>query len=189
MATVNRIVDLKQPTQWVPWHVDDLRPGMRVRTTWYSHGIWTEQTMVLDRPEQPGNRFHRWFIQGGSAIKSIPPTLDVYVPADQAQNPPPHHQWPGDDKTPAKETPEMRHQRIQGSRQRRLREIEHQIETYEHTHPVNEHGVRTDPSTATNNWRHRQANVDREITAFRDYQRNLKKRDLLKNLLNKDTNP
>ena len=63
-----------------------------------------------------------------------------------------------------KESPENRRERIRLSRERRLREARDRVDAYERAHPINEHGVRTGPSVAANNYVHRNAVVAREST-------------------------
>lgn len=72
------------------------------------------------------------------------------------------------------ESPAERAQRIRASRERRIREAQDRVDAYERTHPANEHGVRTGPSVADNNWRHRQAGVDRDVAAWHTYQQDIK---------------
>ena len=85
-----------------------------------------------------------------------------------------------------KETPEDRRARIRASRERRLREARDRVDAYERRHPINEHGVRTGPSVASNNWRHRQAGVDRDVTAWHAYQQDIKTIRHLTGLLKED---
>ena len=73
-----------------------------------------------------------------------------------------------------KESPEDRRARIRASRERRIREARDRVDAYERTHPANEHGVRTGPSVADNNWRHRQAHVYRDLDDWRAYQADVK---------------
>lgn len=99
--------------------------------------------------------------------------------ADYLQDAPAHHFWAEGDpqptitRTPA-ETPDQRAARIRASRERRIREARDRMDAYERTHPINEHGVHTGPSVASNNWRHRHAAVDRELAAWRQYQEDIK---------------
>ena len=86
---------------------------------------------------------------------------------------------------PAESTAE-RAQRIRASRERRIREAKDRVDAYERTHPANEHGVRTGPSVAGNNWRHRQAGVDRDVTAWHGYQQDIKTIRHLTGLLKED---
>lgn len=72
------------------------------------------------------------------------------------------------------ESPAERAQRIRSSRERRIREAQGRVDAYENTHPINEHGVRTGPSVAGNNWRHRQSAVDRDIADWHAYQSDIK---------------
>lgn len=85
-----------------------------------------------------------------------------------------------------KETPEDRARRIRASRERRLREARDRVDAYERRHPANEHGVRTGPSVADNNWRHRQAGVDRDVTAWHTYQQDIKTIRHLTGLIEKE---
>lgn len=94
--------------------------------------------------------------------------------ADYFESCEPHHFWVEGDPvfTSEREPSESKRERaarLKQSRERRLRAAAERIEEYEATHPVNEHGVRTSPSTAANNWRHRAANVNREINAWKQY--------------------
>ena len=73
-----------------------------------------------------------------------------------------------------KEAPAERARRIRASRERRLREARDRVDAYERAHPINEHGVRTGPSVAGNNWRHRQAHVYRDLDDWRAYQADVK---------------
>ena len=79
---------------------------------------------------------------------------------------------------PVKRTPkeslEVRKARIRLSRERRLREARDRVDAYERRHPINEHGVRTGPSVAANDWRHRQSRVDRDVTDWLQYQNDVK---------------
>lgn len=75
-------------------------------------------------------------------------------------------------RTPA-ESPEDRKARIRASRERRLREARDRVDAYERARPINEHGVRTGPSVAGNNWRHRQSAVDRELDSWATYQKDI----------------
>lgn len=91
----------------------------------------------------------------------------------------PHHFWVEGDPafTPEREPCETKRERaarIKRSRERRLRAAVERIRAYEQDHPVNTHGVRTGPSTASNNWRHRAANVDRDVTDWLQYQNDVK---------------
>lgn len=73
-----------------------------------------------------------------------------------------------------KESPEERKARIRLSRERRLREARDRVDAYERRHPINEHGVRTGPSVAANDWRHRQAHVYRDLDDWRAYRADVK---------------
>lgn len=84
------------------------------------------------------------------------------------------------------EDPEARRARIWESRERRLAAAQARIAAYEAAHPVNEHGVRTGPSIASNNWRHRDAAQARELDAWRQYEHDLKTARHLAALLNKE---
>lgn len=72
------------------------------------------------------------------------------------------------------ESPKERKARIRLSRERRLREARDRVDAYERTHPINEHGVRTGPSVAANNYRHRQTHVYRDLDDWRQYQNDVK---------------
>ena len=86
-----------------------------------------------------------------------------------------------------KETPEDRRARIRASRERRLREARDRVDAYERRHPINEHGVRTGPSVAANDWRHRQSRVDRELDSWTRYQKDIKEIRHLTGLIEKET--
>lgn len=73
-----------------------------------------------------------------------------------------------------KESLEVRKARIRASRERRIREARDRVDAYERRHPINEHGVRTGPSMADNNWRHRQSHVYRDLDDWRAYQADVK---------------
>ena len=84
------------------------------------------------------------------------------------------------------ESPAERAQRIRASRERRIREAQDRVDAYERTHPINEHGVRTGPSVADNNWRHRQSHVDRETDSWAAYQKDIKTIRHLTGLIEKE---
>ena len=86
-----------------------------------------------------------------------------------------------------KEAPAERARRIRASRERRLREARDRVDAYERAHPINEHGVRTGPSVADNNWRHRQAHVDRELDSWATYQKDIQSIRHLTGLIEKET--
>lgn len=85
------------------------------------------------------------------------------------------------------ESPAERAQRIRASRERRIREAKDRVDAYERRHPINEHGVRTGPSVAGNNWRHRQSAVDRELDSWATYQKDIKEIRHLTGLIEKET--
>lgn len=84
------------------------------------------------------------------------------------------------------ESPAERAQRIRASRERRIREAKDRVDAYERRHPINEHGVRTGPSVAGNNWRHRQSAVDRELDSWATYQKDIQSIRHLTGLIEKD---
>lgn len=86
-----------------------------------------------------------------------------------------------------KEAPTERARRIRASRERRLRKARDRVDAYERTHPINEHGVRTGPSVAANNYRHRNAAVDRELDSWTRYQKNIQSIRHLTGLIEKET--
>ena len=86
-----------------------------------------------------------------------------------------------------KEAPTERARRIRASRERRLREARDRVDAYERRHPINEHGVRTGPSVAANDWRHRQSRVDRELDSWATYQKNIQSIRHLTGLIEKET--
>ena len=85
-----------------------------------------------------------------------------------------------------KEAPAERARRIRASRERRLREARDRVDAYERTHPINEHGVCTGPSVADNNWRNRQAHVDRDLDDWNAYQADVKEIRRLAGLIEKE---
>lgn len=103
----------------------------------------------------------------------------------------PHHFWVEGDPvfTPEREPRESKSERvarIKRSRERRLRAAVERIRAYEQDHPVNAHGVRTGPSTAANNWRHRAANVNREINAWKQYEQDQQTAANMRRLLDRE---
>lgn len=111
--------------------------------------------------------------------------------ADYFESCEPHHFWVEGDPvfTPEREPSESKRERavrLKQSRERRLRAAVERIEAYEATHPVNGHGVRTGPSTASNNWRHRAANVNREINAWKQYEQDQTTAANMRRLLDKE---
>lgn len=96
------------------------------------------------------------------------------------------HQPTATVKREPKESPEDRRARIRASRERRLREAQDRVDKYERAHPINEHGVRTGPSMADNNWRHRQAHVYRDLDDWRRYQADIKTIRHLTGLMEKE---
>lgn len=86
-----------------------------------------------------------------------------------------------------KETPADRRARIRASRESRIREARDRVDAYERRHPINEHGVRTGPSVAGNNWRHRQSAVDRELDSWATHQKDIKEIRHLTGLIEKET--
>ena len=86
-----------------------------------------------------------------------------------------------------KEAPAERARRIRASRESRIREAQDRVDAYERTHPINEHGVRTGPSVAANDWRHRQSRVDRELDSWTRYQKDIKEIRHLTGLIEKET--
>lgn len=96
-------------------------------------------------------------------------------------------QPPAPVKRKPRESPKERKARIRLSRERRLREARDRVDAYERTHPINEHGVRTGPSVAANDWRHRQSRVDRELDSWTRYQKDIKEIRHLTGLIEKET--
>lgn len=86
-----------------------------------------------------------------------------------------------------KESPAERARRIRASRERRLLAARDRVDAYERTHPINERGVRTGPSVAANDWRHRQSRVDRELDSWTRYQKDIKEIRHLTGLIEKET--
>lgn len=85
-----------------------------------------------------------------------------------------------------KETPADRRARIRLSRESRIREAQDRVDAYERRHPINEHGVRTGPSVAANNYVHRNAAVDRETDAWRQYEKDIQSIRHLTGLIEKE---
>lgn len=85
-----------------------------------------------------------------------------------------------------RESSRERKARIRLSRERRLREARDRVDAYERNHPINEHGVRTGPSVAANNYRHRQTHVYRDLDDWRAYQQDIKTIRHLTGLMEKD---
>ncbi|WP_406019297.1 hypothetical protein OH783_01695 [Kocuria rhizophila] len=86
-----------------------------------------------------------------------------------------------------KESSAERARRIRASRERRLREARDRVDAYERRHPINEHGVRTGPSVAANNYVHRNAAVDRELDSWVTYQKDIQSIRRLTGLIEKET--
>lgn len=111
--------------------------------------------------------------------------------ADYFESCEPHHFWVEGDPafTPEREPRESKSERaarLKQSRERRLRAAVERIEAYEAIHPVNGHGVRTGPSVAANNWRHRAANVDREIDVWKQYEQDQQTAANIRRLVDKE---
>ena len=84
------------------------------------------------------------------------------------------------------ESPKERKARVRASRERRLREARDRVDAYERAHPINEHGVRTGPSVAANNYVHRNAAVDRELDSWATYQKDIQSIRHLTGLIEKE---
>lgn len=84
------------------------------------------------------------------------------------------------------ESSKERKARIRLSRERRIREAHDRVDAYERAHPINEHGVRTGPSVADNNWRNRRAAENRELSAWLGYQADIKTIRHLTGLIEKE---
>lgn len=135
---------------------------------------------LAERLEQARETFHavRDFVGPGDSrfkpevIRMHEAAVEVLEEAHElavASTPP-----PAPVKRAPKESPEDRRARIRASRERRLREARDRVDAYERRHPINEHGVRTGPSTAANNYVHRNAAVDRDVTDWLQYQNDVK---------------
>lgn len=124
-----------------------------------------------------GTSFQPWVI---AAAQQRVVEAELVVEAEHT--PPP----PAPVKRAPKETPAERRARIRASRERRLREARDRVDAYERRHPINEHGVRTGPSVADNNWRHRQAGVDRELDSWATYQKDIQSIRHLTGLIEKE---
>lgn len=110
---------------------------------------------------------------------------ELELRVEHARNPQ-THQTPAPVKRAPKETPAERRARIRASRERRIREARDRVDAYERRHPINEHGVRTGPSVAANNYRHRNAAVDRELDSWATYQKDIQSIRHLTGLIEKE---
>ena len=147
---------------------------------------------LAQRLEQAREKFHavRDFVGPGDSrfkpevIRMYEAAVEVLEEAHElavASTPP-----PAPEPRAPKEAPTERARRIRASRERRLREARDRVDAYERTHPINEHGVRTGPSVAANNYVHRNAAVDREIDSWRQYEKDIKEIRHLTGLLKKE---
>ena len=137
--------------------------------------------MQMTRFEGPGkSTFQPWVI--ALAAQRV---TELELRLQHARNPR-AHEPPAPVKRAPKETPEGRRARIRASRESRIREAQDRVDAYERTHPINEHGVRTGPCVADNNWRNRQARVDRDIAAWRQYENDIKEIRHLTGLMEKE---
>ena len=125
-----------------------------------------------------GTTFQPWVI---AAAQQRVVEAELVVEAEHT--PPP----PAPLKRAPKESPEGREARIRASRERRLREARDRVDAYERRHPINEHGVRTGPSVAANNYVHRNAVVARELDSWRQYEKDIKEIRHLTGLIEKET--
>ena len=137
--------------------------------------------MQMTRFEGPGkSTFQPWVI--ALAAQRV---TELELRLQHARNPR-AHEPPAPVKRAPKETPEGRRARIRASRESRIREAQDRVDAYERTHPINEHGVRTGPSVAANNYRHRNAAVDRELDSWVTYQKDIQSIRHLTGLIEKD---
>ena len=111
-----------------------------------------------------GTSFQPWVI--AAAQQRV---VEAELAVEAEHTPPP----PAPVKRAPKETPAERRARIRLSRERRLREARDRVDAYERRHPINEHGVRTGPCVAANNYRHRNTAVDRELDSWATYQKDI----------------
>ncbi|MCT1880518.1 hypothetical protein M3C26_06900 [Kocuria rhizophila] len=134
---------------------------------------------AAQRLEDAREELHRvrdWRGPGGAMFKpwviaaAEQKVVEAELAVEAAHTPPP----PVPVKRAPKEAPAERARRIRASRERRLREARDRVDAYERRHPINEHGVRTGPSVAANDWRHRQSRVDRDVTDWLQYQNDVK---------------
>lgn len=124
-----------------------------------------------------GTSFQPWVI--AAAQQRV---VEAELAVEAEHTPPP----PAPVKRAPKETPADRRARIRASRERRLRAARDRVDAYERTHPINEHGVCTGPSVADNNWRNRQAHVDRDLDDWNAYQADVKEIRRLAGLIEKE---
>lgn len=137
--------------------------------------------MQMTRFEGPGkSTFQPWVI--ALAAQRV---TELELRLQHARNPR-AHEPPAPVKRAPKETPEGRRARIRASRESRIREAQDRVDAYERTHPINEHGVRTGPSVAANNYVHRNAAVDRELDSWVTYQKDIQSIRHLTGLIEKD---
>lgn len=148
---------------------------------------------LAERREQARETFHavRDFVGPGDSrfkpevIRMYEAAVEVLEEAHElalSSTPP-----PAPEPRAPKEAPADRRARIRASRERRLRAARDRVDAYERAHPINEHGVRTGPSVAANNYRHRNAAVDREIDSWRQYEKDIKEIRHLTGLLEKES--
>lgn len=148
---------------------------------------------LAERLERAREKFHavRDFVGPGDS-RFKPEVIRVYEAAVEVleeahelalDSTPP----PAPVKRAPKETPADRRARIRASRERRLRAARDRVDAYERRHPINEHGVRTGPSVAANNYVHRNAAVDRELDSWRQYEKDIKEIRHLTGLIEKET--
>lgn len=137
--------------------------------------------MQMTRFEGPGkSTFQPWVI--ALAAQRV---TELELRLQHARNPR-AHEPPAPVKREPAESPAERAQRIRASRERRIREARDRVDAYERAHPINEHGVRTGPSVADNNWRHRQTHVYRDLDDWRTYQKDIKTIRHLTGLIEKE---
>lgn len=124
-----------------------------------------------------GTSFQPWVI--AAAQQRV---VEAELAVEAEHTPPP----PAPVKRAPKESPEDRRARIRASREKRIRAARDRVDAYERRHPINEHGVRTGPSVAANDWRHRQAHVDRDLDDWNAYQADVKEIRRLAGLIEKE---
>lgn len=146
---------------------------------------------AAQRLEDAREELHRvrdWRGPGGAMFKpwviaaAEQKVVEAELAVEAAHTPPP----PVPVKRAPKEAPAERARRIRASRERRLREARDRVDAYERRHPINEHGVRTGPSVAANNYRHRNAAVDRELDSWATYQKDIQSIRHLTGLIEKE---
>lgn len=143
----------------------------------------------LENAREELHRVRSWRGPGGATFQpwviaaAQQKVVEAELAVEAEHTPPP----PAPVKRAPKETPADRRARIRASRERRLRAARDRVDAYERRHPINEHGVRTGPSVADNNWRNRRAHVYRDLDDWRTYQEDVREIRHLTGLIEKET--